>query len=141
MDPETDDEEYNSTYDFLKGLGGDFSTYVQQISHMQHIANYILSSSRSAINSRIAAPFLAQMFESGNFDIHKLHLYSKEEFSELKKSIGEELIPFYKWIGSSWSTLVGIMMVICLVKIVIAAIGQAYIGYLHHGCGIWVSIV
>ena len=92
---------------------------------------------RPAINQRVEDALRGQLLSSGAHP-GSLTFYGPKELQAITDIVGNQLIPFYRWVGEYWSTIMGVLVILSVVKILFGAMVRMYIGYRKRGCGWWI---
>ena len=138
MQPQSDNPEWVSHHDFTEGAGQGIVSDDMIHQHEQSMTDAL---TRPAMDSTIIGSVrdrILGMTESGIGGM--LTFYGPAEIESITQLVGTSLIPFYNLVGEWWSTLMGILVILSLVKMVAGFFIRIYVGYRHKGCGWWVIL-
>ena len=129
LSPTSDDT--TTLQDFTIGLGGGMFSDEQFADHKSF---FDLMNTREAVINDVTKNALWHASTSGRLD----SFYSPSDFARLKDEIGHALIPFFAWMGDSWSVVTGVLVLLALCKIILGMIIRMYVTYTSRGCGWWI---
>ena len=128
LSPTSDDT--TTLQDFTIGLGGGIFSDEQRASHKSFM---MLMNTREAFVNEATRNALERSATSGRLD----SFYSPSDFVRLKNEIGYALIPFFAWMGDSWSVITGVLVLLAILKIILGMFIRCYVTYASRGCGWW----
>lgn len=136
LDPISDDLQFGNHHDFTEGMQKGMYTAAQEEEHVQHVLSLM---TRAPIATRLNNDLLYRLLnDPSQHGLGDITLYGSKEIATIRDQVGQMLIPFYHLVGSWWSTIMGILVIITLVKTFIGALVRMYCTYLEKGCGLWV---
>ena len=128
LSPTSDDT--TTLQDFTVGLGGGIFSDEQKADHKSFME---LMNTRAAVVNDVTRNALWHAETSGKLD----SFYSPSDLARLKNEIGHALIPFFAWMGDSWSVITGVLVLLALCKIILGMLIRMYVTYTSRGCGWW----
>ena len=121
------------SFNFVAHLGHGIQTPHEIMQHRARVNIYTIT--QALMDEAVSANANAGQIQPGGT---VGFILGHAQTERLKRAIAENVIPFFKLLGYSWTWLIGILFFFGLIISCLSTMARVWHECRHHGCGLWI---
>ena len=121
------------SFNFVAHLGHGIQTPHEIMQHRARVNIYTIG--KALMDEAVSANANAGQIQPGGT---VGFILGHAQTERLKRAIAENVIPFFKFLGYSWTWLIGLLFFFGLIISLLATMARVWHECRHHGCGLWI---